>query len=86
MLRVGRKIKLVLLLVLFTLSALVALRLYFSVPLFCYGIWIALTAIPQNPFPFNLMVMAYSFLLMLPLFVTIRIWPQLVWRGRWFFF
>jgi hypothetical protein len=59
--------------------------LYFSVPLFGYGIWIALWAITKDPFPLNLLIMAYSVSLMLPLFVTIRIWRQLVWRGKWFF-
>lgn len=59
--------------------------LYFSVPLFCYGILIALEAIREIPFPFNFLGMAYGVSLMLPLFVTVRIWRQLVWGGKWFF-
>jgi hypothetical protein len=59
--------------------------IYFSAPLFCYGILIVLEAIPQEPFPFNLLGMAYGASLMLPLVVTIRIWDRLVWGGKWFF-
>ena len=58
--------------------------LYFSVPLFCYGVLIALESIPANPFPYNLLGMAYGASLMLPLVVTIRIWRQLVWGGKWY--
>jgi hypothetical protein len=58
--------------------------LYFSVPLFCYGVLVVLESIPWIPFPFNLLGMAYGVSLMLPLFVTIRIWPRLVWGGKWF--
>lgn len=58
--------------------------LYFSVPLFCYGVWIFFSSIEAEPFPGNLLVMVYSFSLMLPLFVTIRIWPHLVWGGKWY--
>ena len=59
--------------------------LYFSVPLFCYGVLVILEAIPAIPFPYNLLGMAYGVSLMLPLVVTVRIWRQLVWGGRWFF-
>jgi hypothetical protein len=59
--------------------------LYFSVPLFCFGIWLALSSIRKEPFPSNLLVMVYSLSLMFPLFVTIQVWPRLTWRGKWFF-
>jgi hypothetical protein len=59
--------------------------LYFSVPLFGFGSWIALSTITMDPFPSNLLVMVYSVSLMLPLVITIRVWRQLVWRGKWFF-
>lgn len=58
---------------------------YFSVPLFCYGIFIVLKSIPEIPFPYNLLGMAYGASLMLPLIVTILIWRRLVWGGKWFF-
>ena len=57
---------------------------YFSVPLFCYGAWIFLGVIEEVAFPGNLLAMAYGGSLMLPLIVTIRIWPQLVWGGKWY--
>jgi hypothetical protein len=70
-------------------SGLIFLRkwaaIYFSVPLFSYGVLVVLEAIPQITFPFNLLGMAYGVSLMLPLFVTIRIWRRLVWGGKWFF-
>ncbi|HEU4509666.1 MAG TPA: hypothetical protein VFR78_15580 [Pyrinomonadaceae bacterium] len=70
-------------------SGLIFLRkwaaLYFSVPLFYYGVLIVLEAIPEIPFPYNLLGMAYGASLMFPLIVTILIWRQLVWRGKWFF-
>ena len=59
--------------------------LYFSVPLFFYGALVVLEAIREIPFPYNLLGMAYGASFMLPLVVTIRIWPRLVWGGRWFF-
>lgn len=59
--------------------------IYFSVSLFGYGLWMALRGIQEVEFPFNLLVMAYGVSQMLPLFVTIRIWPHLTWRGKWFF-
>ena len=59
--------------------------IYFSVPLFCYGVLVVLEAIAAIAFPYNLLGMAYGVSLMLPLIVTIRIWRQLVWGGKWFF-
>ena len=59
--------------------------LYFSVPLFCYGVLVVLESIPGLAFPYNLLGRAYGASLMLALIVTIRIWPRLVWGGRLFF-
>lgn len=59
--------------------------LYFSIPLFIYGVWVAWTSISTVPFPLNLFCMCDGISLMLPLIVTIRIWPQLTWRGKWIF-
>lgn len=59
--------------------------IYFSVPLFCYGLWLALTSIEPVPFPWNLLYVCEGISLMLPLGVTIRVWSQLSWGGKWFF-
>jgi len=59
--------------------------LYFAVPLFCFGLWFALTSIEPIRFPWNLFYMAEGVSLMLPLIVTIRVWSQLSWGGEWFF-
>ena|ERR1041384_4705986 len=60
--------------------------IYFSVPLLCIGLWIFWSSIEQVPFPGNLICMLYAVSLMLPAVVTIRLWPYLSWRGRWWFF
>ena len=59
--------------------------LYFSVPLFWYGLSIALSSIEPFPFPWNLLWMAHGISLMLPLVVTYRVWSQLSWSGKWYF-
>ena len=59
--------------------------LYCSIPLFCFGLWLAVTSIEQIRFPWNLCYMAEGVSLMLPLVVTIRVWSQLSWGGKWFF-
>lgn len=59
--------------------------LYFSIPLFCFGLWLSLSFIEPIRFPWNLFYMAEGVSLMLPLVVTIRIWSQLSWGGKWFF-
>jgi hypothetical protein len=68
---------------------LLALRkwaaLYFSLPLFSFGIWFFWTSIEQAAFPYNLLFMCVGLSYMLPLVVTIRIWNQLTWGGKWFF-
>ena len=58
---------------------------YFSVPLFLFGLWIFWTSIVQVLFPYNLLYMCEGLSLMLPLIVTVRIWPELSWGGKWFF-
>ncbi|HEX6728458.1 MAG TPA: hypothetical protein VF074_00530, partial [Pyrinomonadaceae bacterium] len=47
--------------------------IYFSVPLFIYGIWFAKAAIEEVGFPYNLIWMSEGVSLMLPLIVTIRV-------------
>ena len=59
--------------------------IYFSLPLFFLGVWLAWSSIEQVSFPFNLLCMCEGISLMLPLVVTILIWPQLTGGGRWFF-
>ena len=58
--------------------------LYFSLPLFVYGLAEAFLSIEQVVFPYNLMVMAHGISLTLPLVVTIRMWKQLTWGRRFF--
>ena len=59
--------------------------IYFSLPLFLFGIWFFWTSVEDGPFPYNLLCMCEGISLMLPLVVTVRIWPELKWGGRWFF-
>lgn len=59
--------------------------LYFSIPLFLIGVSWAIGSIEAIPFPWNLFFMAEGVSLMLPLFVTIRLWSQLTWGGKWYF-
>ena len=58
--------------------------LYFSLPLFAYGISEAFLAIEQVTFPFNLLVMLHGLSLTLPLLVMIRVWKHLTWGRRFF--
>jgi hypothetical protein len=59
--------------------------IYFSLPLFLFGVWFFWTSIGQVPFPYNLLCMCEGISLMLPLIVTVRMWPELTWGGKWFF-
>ena len=58
--------------------------LYFSISLFCFGMWLFVTSIEPIRFPWNLLYMAEGVSLTLPLMVTIQVWSQLSW-GKWFF-
>jgi hypothetical protein len=58
--------------------------LYFSVPLFYFGVHKAFVSIYDVPFPLNLLAMVYGLSLTVPLLVTIRQWKHLTW-GRKFF-
>src|ERR1700752_5189916 len=59
--------------------------IYFSAPLLWIGLSFFWSSIEQVPFPGNLICMLYSVSLMLPAVVTVRLWPYLSWRGKWFF-
>jgi len=59
--------------------------IYFSAPLLCVGLLLFWGSIEQVPFPGNLLYMLYGVSLMLPAVVTVRLWPYLSWRGKWFF-
>jgi hypothetical protein len=59
--------------------------LYFSVPLFWIGLSWALSAVQEIAFPWNLFWMAHGVSLMLPLYVTIRVWSRLSRGGKWYF-
>ena len=58
--------------------------LYFSLPLFAYGVTEAYFSIEEVTFPYNLLVMLHGLSLTLPLVVTIRIWTDLTWGRRFF--
>ena len=58
--------------------------LYFSLPLFCLGVWEFFNSIPAVTFPYNLLLMAHALSLTLPLVVTILAWKQLTWGRRFF--
>ena len=58
--------------------------LYFSLPLFAYGILEAFVSIEEVTFPYNLLMMVHGLSLTLPLLVTIRIWKHLTWGRRFF--
>src|SRR5678816_2325256 len=50
--------------------------LYFSIPLFCFGVRQVFVSTYAVAFPLNLAAMLLGFSLMLPLIVTIRLWKQ----------
>ena len=58
--------------------------LYFSIPLFCFGVRQVFVSTYAVGFPLNLVAMLLGISLTLPLIVTIRLWKQLTW-GRMFF-
>ena len=58
--------------------------LYFSLPLFAFGIFEVFFSIEEVAFPYNLLVMLHGFSLTLPLVVTIRVWKHLTWGRRFF--
>lgn len=58
--------------------------LYFSIPLFCFGIRHAFVSIYEVAFPLNLFAMLYGISMTVPLIVTIRIWKELTWGRRFF--
>jgi hypothetical protein len=58
--------------------------LYFSLPLFIYGIYQAFFSIETVTFPLNLLLMLHGLSLTLPLVVTIRVWKNLTWGNRFF--
>jgi len=58
--------------------------LYFSVPLFWFGIKEAFVSIYEVPFPGNLLVMIHGLSLTLPLAVTVCLWKHLTWGRRFF--
>ena len=59
--------------------------IYFSAPSLCIGLSVFWSSIEQVSFPWNLAYMLYGVSLMLPAVVTVRLWPYLSWRGKWFF-
>jgi|ERR1044072_4845465 hypothetical protein len=58
--------------------------LYFSIPLFWFGIRLVGVSIYEISFPGNLLAMLYSLFFTLPLFITIRYWKELTWGRRFF--
>ena len=58
--------------------------LYFSLPLFAYGISEAFSSIEHVTFPLNVLVMLHGLSFTLPLMITIRVWKDLTWGTRFF--
>ena len=58
--------------------------LYFSIPLFCFGLWLAFVSIYKVPFPINIYAICLGIWLTRPLVLTIRHWKQLTWGRRFF--
>ena len=58
--------------------------LYFSIPLFCFGIREIFVSTYAVPFPLNLFAMLLGLSFTIPLIVTFRLWKELTW-GRTFF-
>ena len=58
--------------------------LYFSVPLFVYGVTEAYLCIEELHFPYNLLMMGHGLSLTFPLVVMIRTWKDLTWGRRFF--
>ena len=58
--------------------------LYFSIPLFGFGIRLVGVSIYDVAFPFNLLAMLYGLSFTLPLVLTIRFWKELTWGRRFF--
>ena len=58
--------------------------LYFSVPLFCYGVLTFFASIRKFEFPVNLFAMIFGYSLTQPLVLTVRQWRQLTWGRRLF--
>jgi hypothetical protein len=58
---------------------------YFSLPLFCLGLWLTGSSIEAVRFPWNLLYMCEGASLMLPAVVTVSRWSDLSAGGKWFF-
>lgn len=58
--------------------------LYFSIPLFCFGIWLAFVSIYKVAFPLNWWAIFIGICLTRPLALTIRHWKELTWGRRFF--
>ena len=58
--------------------------LYFSIPLFCFGVRQVFVSTYAVAFPRNLIAMLLGITLTLPLYITIRFWKELTWGRRLF--
>ncbi|HJT27994.1 MAG TPA: hypothetical protein VJ784_11335 [Pyrinomonadaceae bacterium] len=58
--------------------------LYFSIPLFCFGLWLAFVSISKVAFPLNVFAILLGIWLTRPLALTIRHWKELTWGRRFF--
>ena len=58
--------------------------LFFSIPLFWFGIRLVGVSIYEIAFPWNLFGMLYALSFTLPLVITIRFWNELTWGRRFF--
>ena len=59
--------------------------IYFSLATSAHGSWLILSSIEEVPFPWNLLFICLGISLLLPALVTLRVWSQLSWGGKWFF-
>ena len=60
--------------------------IYFSFLLLAVSIWLILgSTISGFLFPWSLFNIALGLMLIFPTIVTIKLWSELRWRGKWFF-
>jgi len=58
--------------------------LYFSIPLFCFGIRQIFVSTYAVPFPLNLFAMLLGLSFTIPLIITFRLWKELTWGCTFF--
>src|SRR5258708_637707 len=59
--------------------------IFFSLALVILPTWFTLDAIGESPAGFFVMMLVVAIVLILPIFIIIRSWRLLSWRGKWLF-